>query len=191
MIRASSIAVASVASLLLGAPTTADACLRPAIGIDIGGGLEGGVQQDVRAVGTLALIFGLGLDQCLDWPLRIEAALGSSTRGPPWWRGVAAVSVLSYTIDAGVVGGPSVGLLASDDGEQELGLELLVGPHLRIIGVAWRIQGLELPVVVAPRFLGRVAAGVFGRYNNIRLHLRIDWVFPADGNLLLGFAYLL
>lgn len=189
MTRASAVAVAIVASLLLGAPTTADACLRPAIGVDIGGGLEKGSQQDLRAVGTLALAFGLGLDQCFGWPLRIEAALGSSTRGPPWWRGVTAVSVLSYTIDAGVIAGPSVGLLASDDGEQELGLELLVGPHLRIVGVAMRIQGSE-STAVEPRFLGRVVGGVFGRYHNIRLHLRVDWIFPADGNLLLGFAYL-
>ena len=181
--------LAGIAALLVGAPRSADACLRPALGIDIGGGLEGGAQQDLRAVGTLAIVGGLGLGDCLGWPVRVEAAIGSSTRGPPWWRGVAAVSVLSYTIDAGLVAGPSVDLLTSDDGEQALGLELLVGPHLRVVGVATRIQGTE-STALEPRMLGRVAGGVFARYGSVRFHLRGDWVFPADGSLLVGFAYL-
>lgn len=163
-------------------------CAFPALGVDFGVGIEGTALNGQRAVGVGAAVAGWSLRSCLRLPVRIEASIASGTRGPPWWRGVEAVRVRSWSVDLALVGGWSVPFWDTNDGVIELGMDLLVGPVLRITGVATRIQDDEY-LSHELYALGRLLVGTFARLDVWRVQLRVEWLFPTEPSLLLGIGY--
>jgi hypothetical protein len=166
----------------------AAACPLPSVGLDAGIGFAPTPLSAAEPFAAGNVVAGWNLHQCLGWPLRVELTAGSGTRGPPWYQGVEAVAVLSWSVDLNLIAGPTYELWRNDAGDMGLGSELLVGPDLRITGVRHRVRDDEDDATAAFG-LGRVLAGFFFRLDAFRFHLRGDWIFPEDGALLLGFAY--
>lgn len=175
---------------LVGAGRDAGACAAPSVGVDLGVGLEethvgGGLQ----AAGTAALGVGWSFERppCAGWPVRVELGWGTSTRGPPWWRGPGTVRVSSWTQDFSALAGFSLTVFTSRDGEKSVGVEILTGPDLRVQTVTIQVLDTQSSEVdVRPRL--RVAGGVFTLLGAFRFTLRLDGVVPEDAALIAGFG---
>jgi len=177
----------AVAVALAWAAPAAAACPLPSVGLDAGVGFTGRATGGVMPAFAGNVVVGWNALECLGWWARAELAVGSGTRGPPWWTGTDAVSVSSWSMDVSLIGGPSMEIWTADDRVWGFGAELLVGPNLRVTSVQTRVGGGEVGASAAEAF-GRAVAGVYLRNGALRWHLRGDWIFPEDANLLVGMA---
>ncbi len=178
------VAASALAATSAGPPT----CGHPSLGLDAGVGIESVSEVELRPAFVGAAIVGWDLRACLDLPLRIEASLGSGSRGPPWWQGVGVVAVRVWHVELAAAVGIGVPFWSTDDDRVEIGVDLLAGAGLRIIGVATRVQDSD-EVIHEPRGLGRVLAGLFLRVASWRVQLRVDWLFPIEPAVLVGVGY--
>jgi hypothetical protein len=164
----------------VGAPVT--------LGLDFGIGVEHSATGAAQPIGEVAAVAGLDLQPDFGEPVRIELALGSGTRGPPWWRGVRAVSVRAWIVDLTAAAGWSVPFWSTSDGLFAVGLDLLAGATLRITGVATRISE-RIYLAHEASAVGRLLAGPFARLDVWRVQMRVVWLFPNAPSVLLGVAY--
>lgn len=179
-----------LAAAVLTAPATGWACRWPDLGIEAGVGGERTALGDTRPVAVWAVGAGWALEPCLDWPLRAEVSLGSSTRGPPWYQGVQAVRVRSLQLDLTAAAGPSLPFWRNFSGSVELGGEVLVGPGFRLTAITTEVQGRSA-THLEPAPTARGVGGLFLRVGKVRFTLRGEYLAPEDGQGLVGVAWVL
>jgi len=125
----------------------------------------------------LGVAGGFSARETLGWPLRTEVMLSTSTDGPPWGKGVDAVSVSRLDVDFAFFSGAGWTLL--DEGQRALGVEALVGPRVRFTEVSAHVYAVterHLGLALAAKGL----AGVFSTIGPVRLGLRLGLTAPWD-----------
>jgi len=150
----------------------------------------------VTMAGSLAV--SGGWQTCVPW-LRVEAALLTSTRGPPWGSGVEAVEVAAWDIDTVLLGGISMPVSVSNRDqngvpERSVGIDALLGPDLRLtrtsvtlreqtsMSDALRVQAGTRADTAATLRLWATFGGYL-EYRRWRLGLRAHTFLPWDAEI--------
>ena len=128
----------------------------------------------------VGLCGGYALASVVEWPLRAEVMVSTSTSGPPWGSGVDAVEVSRLDLDlVALVGGDWTPVR---EGTKTLGVEGLLGPRVRLTRVGMRVydesEGHYAWGLAAKGFLGPIAT-----YGAFRLSLRAAASLPSDGTI--------
>jgi hypothetical protein len=123
------------------------------------------------------LAVGYALKALLDWPLRAEVSLLSSTAGPPWGAGVEAVKVSRVDLDLTLLVGAD--WTATSLRELRAGVEGLLGPRLRLIRVSTSVYG-DSDSHYGAGVTAQGVAGLFATYGALRMSLRVAACLPWD-----------
>jgi hypothetical protein len=157
----------------------------PVAGLELDTVATIGVSARQRSAGdgleaTLAYGLSLGARPHAAWPLRLEVAFLSDLHGGG--GGGEVVSVSAWQGELAVLGG--LDWRALERGQDVLGLELLLGPALRLNRVATTVYD-RTEALWSVRGSGVVAAGLYYRYAEWRVGARLwlgvgrDRVFQA------------